>query len=357
MYIENIKINNFRNIENCNIYPNKKINFIYGNNAQGKTNLIETIYYSSLFKSFRTNKNINLIKNEKEKFIININIINNSVNNNLKISLDNKNNKSIVINNKKPNNNNFYRVLNSIIYFPDEIIYLKTYPAYRRNLIDRSIFYIDNEYINIFKKYIKCLKQRNIFLKGSDGKNDVWKEQLIEYGCLIISKRINYIRKINSYFDILFDEKETNEKYSIEYNKYDSDKIKDNLFYRFKQIKLKEIKYGYTLAGPHIDDFVFLINNNNISKYSSEGQKRSFLLSYKQAQLQDYKDNYGYYPILLFDDMGRELDSSRKSNIFKNILNNSGQIFITTMDVPDIEENSAKIFQVNNGDFSEFKFD
>ncbi|MEA3362749.1 MAG: hypothetical protein U9Q61_05700, partial [Thermodesulfobacteriota bacterium] len=155
----------------------------------------------------------------------------------------------------------------------------------------------------------------------------------------------------------LFDEKETNEKYSIEYNKYDSDKIKDNLFYRFKQIKLKEIKYGYTLAGPHIDDFVFLINNNNISKYSSEGQKRSFLLSYKQAQLQDYKDNYGYYPILLFDDMGRELDSSRKSNIFKNILNNSGQIFITTMDVPDIEENSAKIFQVNNGDFSEFKFD
>jgi len=357
MYIKNIKIEGFRNIENCNISPIKKINFIYGINAQGKTNLIETIYYCSLFKSFRTNKNSNLINNNKNNFNINIDIINNKVNNNLKVSLDIKNNKKIIINNKKPINNFFYKILNSIIYYPDEISYLKVYPLYRRNLIDRSIFYINNEYINVFKKYIKCLKQRNIFLKSDNKEHDIWKDQLIEYSYLIIKERMNYIEKINNYFNILSTNNNINEKYSIEYNNYDKEKIKDNLFFKFEKYKIKEKKYGYTLVGPHVDDFIFLINNNNINKYSSEGQKRSFLLSYKQAQLQDYKDNYGYYPILLFDDMGSELDSSRKHNTFSKILDNSGQVFITTMDIPDVDKNRSKIFEVKEGSFSEFIFD
>jgi len=355
MYIKNIKINNFRNIENCNIDPDKKINFIYGKNAQGKTNLIESIYFSSLFKSFRTNKNINLINNKKTNLFINIAIINNEVTNTLKISLNNKNIKKISINNKKPDNKNFYRFLNSIIYFPDEISYLKNYPAYRRNLIDRSIFFIDNNYINIFKKYTKCLKQRNIFLKSAD-ENDIWKDQLIEYAYLIINKRIDYVEKINNYLNFLNKKDKTKEKYSVEYNKYKKERIKDDLFINFKKNNLKEKKYGFTLTGPHIDDFIFSVNNNNINKYSSEGQKRSLLLSYKQAQLLDYKDIYGYYPILLFDDMGSELDSSRKTNIFNRILDDSGQVFITTMDIPDTDKNKTKIFEVDNGDFSEFIF-
>ncbi len=354
MYIKNIKIDNFRNIEKCNINPDKKINFIYGENAQGKTNLIETIYYSSLFKSFRTNKNINLINYKKEKLFIKIDIVNNEVNNILKISLTNKNVKEIIVNDKKPDNYNFYRVLNSIIYFPDEISYLKNYPAYRRNLIDRSIFYINNEYINIFKKYTKCLKQRNIFLKSDDNENDIWKDQLIEYAYLIIKERINYIDKINNYFIILNKKENIKENYSIEYSKYKKENIKDELFNGFKKNKLKEKKYGFTLTGPHIDDFIFSVNGNNINKYSSEGQKRSLLLSYKQAQILDYKDVYGYYPILLFDDIGSELDASRKINIFNRLLENSGQVFITIMDIPDIDKDNTKVFEVRNGDFSEF---
>jgi DNA replication and repair protein RecF len=144
-----------------------------------------------------------------------------------------------------------------------------------------------------------------------------------------------------------------NENYFIEYNNKNED-IKNNLFKKFKKNEFNEKKCGYTLVGPHIDDFIFLLNNNNINKYSSEGQKRSFLLSYKQAQLQIYKDIYGYYPILLFDDMGSELDLSRKTNIFNKILDNSGQVFITTMDIPEINNYNTKIFAVNNGNFSEF---
>ncbi|MFK5925164.1 MAG: AAA family ATPase [Desulfuromusa sp.] len=242
MYIKKIKIKNFRNIENCTINPGKKINFIYGKNAQGKTNLIEIIYYSSLYKSFRTNKNINLINSKKEYFTIDMDISNNKVDNNLKIFIDNK----------KPTNHLFYRVLNSIIYYPDEISYLKIYPEYRRNLIDRSIFYINKEYINIFKKYLKCLKQRNIFLKIEDHRNDVWKDQLIEYAYLIICERISYIENINIYFETLYETSKIKEKYKIYYNKYKKEKIKDSLFKMFIKNEIKEKKiWLYTRWTPY----------------------------------------------------------------------------------------------------------
>ncbi|SEA36075.1 DNA replication and repair protein RecF [Desulfuromusa kysingii] len=356
MYINKIEIENFRNIKKTIVEPNKKLNFFYGNNAQGKTNLIESIYFSSLYKSFRTNKNIDLINIDANIFKINLEVVNNKVSNKINITLDKKNKKNILINSKKPENNIFFRILNSIIYFPDEIIYLKSYPLYRRNLIDRSIFFINIEYINIHKKYLKCLKQRNIFLKSNNSEDDIWKEQLIEYAYLIINERLSYVSQINDYLSYLFSKNQLYEKYSIRYNEYQKGNIKDILQNKFIKNKINEIKYGYTLVGPHIDDFIFLINNNNINKYSSEGQKRSFLLSYKQAQLQIYKEKYGYYPILLFDDMGSELDFNRKTDIFNKIIEDSGQVFITTMDLPDIynKEDKYKVFEVSNGNFSEF---
>jgi len=353
MYIDKIKINNFRNIENTIINPNQKLNFIYGKNAQGKTNLIESIYFSSLYKSFRTNKNINLIYKNKNNLNIDLDVVNNNVNNNIKIYLDNKNKKNIIINNKKPDNNIFYKILNSIIYYPDEIIYLKTYPLYRRNLIDRSIFFINNDYIFLYKKYFKCLKQRNIFLKLKNNQNDIWRDKLIEYASLIINERIYYIDKINNILKNINNSK-INESYFIKYKNYEKNNIKDYLFIEFKKNEKKEKEYGHTLVGPHIDDFIFTLNNNDINKYSSEGQKKSFLLCYKQAQLNLYKDKHGYYPILLLDDMGSELDLSRKTSFFYKILENSGQVFITTMDIPNIKDENIKIFKVNNGNFSEF---
>ncbi|MEE4255004.1 MAG: DNA replication and repair protein RecF [Desulfuromusa sp.] len=353
MHINKIIINNFRNIENTVISPSDKINFIYGQNAQGKTNLLESIYFSSLYKSFRTNKNTNLINKDYNSFNINLEIINNNVNNNIKIFLDNKNKKNIIINNKKPDNDFFYKILNCIIYYPDEIIYLKTYPLYRRNLIDRSIFFINNEYIYLFKKYLKCLKQRNIFLKLKKCEDDVWRDQLIEYASLIIEERMLYIDKINEILSS-FENLKIKENYLIEYKKIDKKEIKDNLYKKFKKNEIKEKQYGYTLFGPHIDDFIFTLNGSDINKYCSEGQKRSFLLCYKQAQLQHYKNIYGYYPVLLFDDIGTELDLSRKTNIFNKIIENSGQVFITTIDIPNMKNENIKVFKVDNGSFSEF---
>jgi len=349
MYIKRLEINNFRNISNCYLEPDDKINFICGFNAQGKTNLIESIYFASILKSFRTNIKTDLIKKNENYLSIKIETVNNTVENNLKIIFDRNKTKKVIVNNKE--NTNQHKILNSIIYYPDEISHLKSYPSYRRNLIDRSIFFINNEYLNIFKKYLKCLKQRNFYLKKINGP-DIWREQLIEYGSQIIFRRINFIERINIKLSDIEKNNLIDEQYSIEYKKYNKEEIKDSLFNEFIKQEEKEKKYGYTLSGPHVDDFYFKINNSNINKYSSEGQKRSLLLSYKQAQLIDYKENKGYFPILLFDDIGNELDSSRKNNIFNKILENSGQVFITTTDFP--EKNSSKTFKVEKGSFTEF---
>lgn len=358
MFIKKIIINNFRNIEKCNIEPNNKLNILCGNNAQGKTNLIESIYYASIFKSFRTNKNINLINEGNNNLSIEFIISNNGVDNLLNIKFDNKNKKIILLNNKAPDKY-IYKNLNTIIYYPDEISLLKNYPSYRRNLIDRSIFFVANDYVDIYRKYLKCLKQRNIYLKTNIKENncDIWKEQLVEYGSIIIKQRINYIERINNYFNILSNNKVLNENYKVQYENYKIENIKDQLAYKFNKNKEKELKYGYSLVGPHIEDFIFLVNDKDINKYSSEGQKRSLLLSYKQAQLLDYKDSCGYYPILLLDDIGTELDDTRRDKIYNKLLDDSGQVFITTINLPNICFDNTKIFNVKNGIFSRYLTD
>ena len=360
MFIKYLHINNYRNIDNCIFEPTEKINIICGDNAQGKTNLIESIYYASIFKSFRTNKNNNLIKNGSENLNIELIVTNNGVDNRLKVNLDRKNFKKITLNNKNPDSY-IYKNLNTIIYYPDEISLLKNNPSYRRNIIDKSIFFINNEYINIYRKYIKCLKQRNIFLKNKNiekNKNtDVWRDQLIEYGFLIINERTNYIARINNIFKKLEISKKISEIYTLKYEDYGGKNIKDELLKKFEKNRNKELKYGYSLAGPHLENFNFYINNNDINKYSSEGQKRSLLLSYKQAQLLDYKEHKGFYPILLLDDIGTELDDSRRNNIYNKLLADSGQVFITTINLPNIALDKTAILKVENGIFSKFIFD
>ena len=358
MLIKNIKINNFRNIDNCNIDPHKKLNILYGNNAQGKTNLIESIYYASIFKSFRTNKNSNLINDGNNNFNIEFIISNNEVDSILNIKFDSKNKKQILLNKKVPDKF-IYKNLNTIIYYPDEISLLKNFPSYRRNLIDKSIFFVANDYLDTHRKYLKCLKQRNIYLKGNNQANthDVWKDQLIEYGYIIIKKRIEYISRINNFFNVLSNNKILNENYKVKYENYKIKDIKDKLSEQFNKNKEKEFKYGYSLAGPHIEDFTFLVNDQDINKYSSEGQKRSLLLSYKQAQLLDYKDFCGYYPILLLDDIGTELDDTRRDKIYNKLLADSGQVFITTINLPNICFANTKVFNVKNGIFSRYLMD
>jgi len=350
MFIDNIEINNFRNIKKAKLNLDKNINFIIGNNAQGKTNIIESIFVSAFLKSFRTQKRINLIKDGTDKLNVKSNIIKVGVNNFIDICID-KNNSYIKVNGKKAEN---FEYLNVVIFHPEEIDYISNYPVFRRNLIDRSIFYVNYSYIDLYRNYLRCLKQRNLSLKNKITDSDIWKEQLIFYGKKIINERIKYIKKINSILDNESFKRINSEKYNILYSKnYTEKNIEQMLSEEFLRKKDREIQLGYTLVGPHKDDIVFYLNGKPADTFASQGQKRSMIISYKTAQILDYKAIQGHYPVLILDDMTSELDANRKNVLLENLLENSGQVFITSTDFrPNNFSENSKVFRVNNGEVS-----
>ncbi|NOQ52432.1 MAG: DNA replication and repair protein RecF [Desulfuromonadaceae bacterium] len=353
MYIENISIKNFRNISDININPCKKINLIIGNNAQGKTNFIEAIYFTSLLKSFRTQKISELIREDEDSSYLKFEVINNKVNLNIEVYF-NSHCKKLKINKKKAEKY-YFKYLNTVIFFPEEVNYINNYPMFRRNLLDRSIFYNDFDYINIYKKYYRCLKQRNTYLKNNHKENDCWKNQLIKYGSEIIRKRLNYIDKINNYFMSDLFIKTNKEEYLLSYSKKypNLNSIEDHLREEFSRKNNRERILGYTLVGPHKDDLQFYINNKPADTFASQGQKRSLIISFKTAQILDYKNIQGHYPVLILDDMTSELDRNRKNILLENLLNNSGQVFITSTDSKEINcSEQTKVFRINNGEIS-----
>lgn len=347
MFISNLKIKNFRNIEYADIELDKNLNFFVGNNAQGKTNIVESIYISAFLKSFRSQKKENIIKFGEDESKINIKVNNFGVNNVISFYMS-KNNKFIKVNGKNPNS---YKYLNVVIFYPDETNYITSFPSYRRNLLDRSIFYVNYSYIDIYKKYYRCLKQRNLYLKGHKDKIDCWRDQLILYGSEIIRERIKYIDKINKIFKGDFFKYVNFEKYRISYSrKFIDDSIENILEEEFIRKQDRERQLGYTLAGPQRDDINFYINDRPAEVFASQGQKRSLLISFKAAQILDYRTVQGHYPVLILDDMSSELDSHRKNILLENLLENSGQVFITSTDLrrPEIAGKST-FFKVDNG--------
>ena len=354
MNIEKIIIKNFRNIKEADVHPGEKINFIIGDNAQGKTNFIEAIYTSALLKSFRTRNTIDLIKCDEKVANINIEILNNNSINKVNLNISN-NFKTLKLNDKKPDSKQLYSYLNVIVFHPDEVNYISNYPLFRRNLLDRSIFYTKNNYIDIYKKYSRCLKQRNSYLKGSQSDNDCWKEQLIKYGAEIIRERLAYIDKINYFFASESFQKANQENYSLSYSKEFSSRenIEEELKEDFERRKIREKAVGYTLTGPHKDDIVFYLNGQQADKFCSQGQKRSLVISFKTAQILDYQAVHGYSPILILDHMASELDANRKNILLDNLLINSGQVFITSTDLKQIKcSEQSKVFRVKHGEIS-----
>ncbi len=345
MIVNSIDLTNFRNIKKEKLSFSDNVNYIIGENAQGKSNLIEAIYFSSILKSYRTNKNIDLINNNEDYFKTSLNV-ETLTSNKLECFLNKKNSKEVKINNKKPTRYQLYDLLTCILFFNDEISYLKFYPNYRRNFIDRSIFNIENEYLDIVKKYEKVLKQRNADLKNNQEK-DIWVDQLIKFGCQIIEKRKSYIKRLN----IIINRNSDIEKFKISYNFCEINNVSDYLYEKFSRLKIKEKSVGYTLFGPHTDDFNFLVNDHDFRKYSSEGQKLSFLLSLKYSQLTDFETMKRQSPVLIFDDIGKELDLKRKKVIFNKFFNKNCQIFITSTNIDCFTEDS-KTFRVEQGHFS-----
>lgn len=343
MKINRLELNNFRNYTNTTATFEDGLNFIVGKNAQGKTNLLESIYLLSVGKSPKNSKDKQLIRFNQTKAKIGVDFSTLAGNKNIQMYLDKQDKKSITIN--KLNILKLTELVGilSVVYFsPDELKLIKEVPEDRRNFLDVSISQFDKTYLYNLLKYNRVLKMRNQILKSFDSPENkkeqlsLFTPQLVDTAEKIIEKRLNFIEKLKNiaktiHKTITIDE---NLEISYSYTKKESISIKQDLTQQFKNSIDKELELGYTTIGPHRDDIVFKINDLDCKHYASQGQQRTVALVVKLSLMEVIKTEIGEYPILLLDDVLSELDSGRQDRLLN--LTTKYQTFITCTNLPNI---------------------
>ena len=349
MYIKNIKLKNFRNYENQEINLENKINIFYGDNAQGKTNILEAIYLCALGKSFRTKKEKELILFSKENSFVEINYQKKDREGKINLEINNK--KYFSLNNIKLKKlSEILGNINIVLFSPDDINIIKGSPENRRKFLNIMISQLRPKYVYNYNLYLKILEQRNNYLRQIKFENknkellDIWNQQLTICAENVYNYRKEFIEKIlNKINNIHL--KISNEKEKINIKYISNFKNKEDFLKQLKESEDIDIQKGYTSRGIHRDDFEIFINNNKLNIYGSQGQIRSFILSLKISEMEIIYDEIGEYPILLLDDFMSELDEKRRLGFLNSV--NNAQVLITCTD--KIEDNMWITFKVENG--------
>ena len=356
MYIEEIKLHNFRNYEEQKIELNKNINIFYGENAQGKTNIIESIFLCAYAKSFRTSKDKEIINLNKNEASVTLKYQKKDREGTIRVNISDK--KYIYLNDIKAKKmSEILGKLNVVIFSPDDINILKDGPQKRRRFLDMMIGQLRPNYIHCLNIYLKVLEQRNNYLRQIKEQNksedllEIWDEKLAEYAIIVYRYRYEFINKIKEVINEIHC-KITDNKENLELNYISECDNKEKFIELLKQRRKLDIIKGYTTKGVQRDDFNIFINNKEVSVYGSQGQNRTVVLSLKLAELQVIKDDIDDYPILLLDDFMSELDSNRRKSFLNNIENT--QVIITCTDPIEIEKFNKnveyKLYNVKKGE-------
>ena len=349
MYIKEIILENFRNYKYEKIELNENTNIIFGDNAQGKTNILEAIFMLGLGKSFRTNKDKELIKENEKNSKIEIKFVKNNRNEKIKLEITDK--KRFYINDipvKKISE--IVGKINIVLFSPEDIEILRNEPIKRRKFLNIMISQLRPMYIHLMSEYNKGLEQRNNYLKQIKYENksknnlEIWDEQLVKLGIKIYKYRKKFIEKTNKKIKEIHS-KITNNKENIEI-KYKTNINKDNYLKKLKENIEIDIQKGYTSVGIHRDDFEIIINGKNVAIYGSQGQQRSSIISLKLAEAEVIYDEIEEYPVILLDDFMSELDKKRIHGFINNIKNN--QVIITCTEKIRLDTMVYNLYKVEN---------
>lgn len=339
------------------ISPYPGINVIWGDNAQGKTNILEGIYLLGNGKSFRTSINSRLIGEGSDRATIEGTVECNRVKNKISLGISPKG-KTISLNEKEHKGAADIVATNrQVLFSPEEIALVKGPPLGRRNLIDRAVFLTDPSYLRRVQEYNRNLKQRNRLLK--EGAKpvllDPWTEGLVETGAAVRQFRFRFIQTFlplleEAYEHIAGD----GESAAIDLPccGETEDETAQLMREELHRHGAREHKIGSTLAGPHRDDPVLRLDALDIRHYGSQGQVRSFILAFKAALVRHLEQRTGARPILLLDDITSELDNRRKEKFFNFLLERQGQVFVTTTDPKALLPTGmpkARYFKVEQG--------
>lgn len=354
MYLSRVQLKNFRNYSACDVRLDKGVNVIFGDNAQGKTNLIEAIFFSCVGRSPRTSKDKELIKWNEDAAYIKLFAAKDCGNTEIETYLTHTENKRISVNGMPIARIGELMGTISVVFFsPDELKIVKDGPSDRRKFMDIDLSQMSRAYFYDLAKYNRILSQRNKLLKSGAAKEDtlhVWDLQLSECGARIAVARKSFIDKLKphakSIHEFLTEGKET---LFVEYDGIAGEDIKDVEAILLKDLEAgreRDLRLCYTTAGVHKDDITLKIGTTDIRTYGSQGQQRTAALSLKLAELEIFRSEIGEPPILILDDVLSELDKSRQQKLLEKA---QGLQTIITCTHLEVEPGEATCFKVENG--------
>lgn len=346
MLVEKLKIRNFRNYSNVSIYFSSGIHFFIGKNGQGKTNLLESLYYLSCTKSHRTNESFHLLKKGMPFFMLESDIKRNDKKLNLKCIVNEDGKNLYFYNNPVKKVSDFIGSLNAVMFCPNDMNLFDTMPKERRKFVDLELGKLSKTYTSVLNTYYRLLKERNAYLKKENIDTnflDILENQMIHVQITILSQRKKFIDDIlkNSslFYKKLSDDQTTISCQYASFVEYDEiDVMKEKMKEKYKKSRDRDILYKQTHYGIHKDDFIFLMNGNEVATFASQGQKRSIVLALKLGIVETIYLVSKTYPILLLDDVFSELDENRRSMLLQ-LLNEDMQIFISSTDKISLKEN------------------
>lgn len=350
MIIKNITLVDYRNIEKLNIDLSPNVNLFYGDNAQGKTNILESMYMCATGRSQRTHISKELIRFGCQSAHIQLMVSKGSFTDKINIHIKPNNKKGIAINNISIKNvNELFGTVNIIFFSPQDLLLVKEGPTLRRRYMDMELCQLNRLYSYNLSNYYRVLKERNLLLKNKPDEFtlDAYDTKLVEYGIKIIEEREKFIEKLNISADKIHSDITGNKE--ILKIKYISNVSVENFEKKLKSDKSRDIYYGTTSHGIHKDDLLFEINGINARDYGSQGQQRTVCLSLKLAEVEMVREAVNYNPILLLDDVLSELDRNRQLYILNSI--KDVQTIITSTGIEDIKNiGDIKLFNVKKGE-------
>lgn len=337
MFIKSIDLDDYRNYDHIHIDLEKGVNIFYGDNANGKTNILESIYLCGTTKSHRGNKDKEIIKFNKSEAHIRLLFDKNEIDYQIDMHLRKDKTKGIALNGVKLKKAaELLGVMNIILFSPEDLSIIKNGPADRRKFVDTELCQLDKVYLYNLTNYNKIVNQRNNLLKDISyhpelkDTLDIWDTQLTNLGKKIIERRKKFIDELNSIIYEIHKNLSGNKENLL--IKYEPNVEIENFEQVLIENRNKDIRYKLTSVGPHRDDFTFYINENDSKKFGSQGQQRTVALSLKLAEIKLVENITGNTPILLLDDVLSELDSNRQNYLLNSIGNIQTIVTCTGLD-------------------------
>ncbi len=359
MKLRQVEARDFRNLARLNYQPGPGLNILLGDNAQGKTNILESIYVLSTGSSFRTGQDKNMVAYEKEVAILRGRYDYNERDFEAVLSYNLKEGKNFTLNSKKTSFNNSDR-LRVVLFTPDDLYLIKGSPGKRRQFLDFILTQIRSDYDYYLANYVKTLKKRNLLLKREQSNTRSFKiieDIFIENAARVILARINLISILDESSSSIYKEisleGQLKTRYAITFpidsGKINLDILKTALKKQIKEKAEEEVRRKISLVGPHLDDMHIYQNGKMARYFASQGQQRNIAVALKLAELYTFRKISGFYPVFLLDEVLSELDAQKRQLLLDHLQEAEFQSFLTSVNLSDIKYGQAAISVVEKG--------